>query len=379
LVKILVDKNSLILSLNIQKTLMFFKAIGIMSGTSLDGLDVVLCDFFQDNDSNSFKLVTGETFDFPKELRKELYNGRLLSGFKLCSLDLELGSFIGSCVNAFLKTNQIQKKEIDFIASHGHTIFHQPEKRITCQIGSGQEIARITQILTINNFREKDVIFGGQGAPLVPVGDRDLFKREFKTEAFVNLGGFANVTHITADSIQAFDISPCNLVLNRYARLLGYSFDKGGELGRIAKLKHPYLVDSLNALPYFHLKAPKSLGAEWLEQVFYKLLDIDELSAQDKLGICYEVISDQIAKVFNVLKIKSALFTGGGAKNDYLIELIQSKCETQIVVPKKEIIDFKEAIVFAYLGVLYMQGQANCLKDVTSASKSVVGGVLYRP
>jgi anhydro-N-acetylmuramic acid kinase len=294
-------------------------------------------------------------------------------------LDLELGSFIGSCVNAFLKTNQIQKKEIDFIASHGHTIFHQPEKRITCQIGSGQEIARITQILTINNFREKDVIFGGQGAPLVPVGDRDLFKREFKTEAFVNLGGFANVTHITADRIQAFDISPGNLVLNSYARWLGYSFDKGGELGRIAKLKHPYLVDSLNALPYFHLKAPKSLVAEWLDQAFYKLLDIDELSAQDKLGICYEVISDQIAKVFNVLKIKSALFTGGGAKNDYLIELIQSKCETQIVVPKKEIIDFKEAIVFAYLGVLYMQGQANCLKDVTSASKSVVGGVLYRP
>jgi anhydro-N-acetylmuramic acid kinase len=356
---------------------MFYKAIGIMSGTSLDGLDVVICDFFQNDGSFSFKLLAGETFDFPTDLRKSLNNARELSGFNLCVLDLELGTFIGNCVNDFLAKNKLQAQDIHFIASHGHTVFHQPEKRISTQIGSGQEIARITQIQTINNFREKDVLFGGQGAPLVPVGDRDLFQHKYDTEAFLNLGGFANITHIQNEGIQAFDIGPCNLVLNRYARLLGYSYDKGGELGRIAKLKHPCLVDTLNALPYFNQAPPKSLGVEWLDEVFYKLLDIDELSAQDKLGVCYEVISEQIARVLNSRNIKSVLFTGGGAKNNYLIELIQGKCEAQIIVPEEEIIDFKEALVFAYLGVLFMQGQQNCLKEVTFASKSVIGGVGY--
>lgn len=350
-----------------------------MSGTSLDGLDVVLCDFMKYNDFHSFKLLCGETYDFPEALRKELNNAKQISALELCLLDLKLGTYIGERVNYFLERHEIPKNEIDFIASHGHTIFHQPEKRITCQIGNGQEIARITQIQTVNNFREKDVLFGGQGAPLVPIGDRDLFSHKYKSEAFVNLGGFANITHMSKDNISAFDIGPCNLILNRYARLLGYSFDKGGDLGRIAKFKHPYLVHSLNELPYFKLPAPKSLGTEWLEHTFYKLLDIDEVSAQDKLGICYEVISDQIALVFNKLKIKSALFTGGGAKNNYLLELIAQKCETKIVVPKEEIIDFKEAIVFAYLGYLFMKKQVNCLQEITAASKSVSGGVLYKP
>jgi len=379
LVKILVDKNSLILILNSQKPLMFYKVIGIMSGTSLDGLDVVLCNFHMDQGQVSYELLAAETFDFPKDLNKALNNARQLSGFELCTLDLDLGTYIGSCVLDFVNKHKIQAREIDCIASHGHTIFHQPEKRITCQIGNGQEIARITEIQTINNFREKDVLFGGQGAPLVPVGDRDLFRLKYQAEAFLNLGGFANITHIENGCITAFDIGPCNLVLNRYARLLGYSFDRGGELGRIAKLKHPYLVDALNALPYFNQVPPKSLGAEWLDEAFYKLLDIDELSAQDKLGVCYEVISEQIARMLTSRNIKNVLITGGGAKNNYLIELIQDKCETEILIPEETIIDFKEAIVFAYLGVLFLEGQANCLKEVTAASESVRGGVSYMP
>ncbi len=358
---------------------MFYKVIGIMSGTSLDGLDVVLSEFIEKDSRFSFELLAAETFDFPKDLRKTLNNARDLSGFDLCLLDLELGNFIGSCVVDFLEKHNISAQEVTCIASHGHTIFHQPEKRITHQIGNGQEIARITKIETINNFREKDVLFGGQGAPLVPVGDRDLFHQKYEADAFLNLGGFANITQITNTGIQAFDIGPCNLVLNRYARLLGYSFDRGGELGRIAKLKHPYLVDSLNALPYFKQLPPKSLGAEWLDDTFYKLLDIDELSAQDKLGICYEVISDQIAHVLTSRKVKSVLCTGGGAKNNYLIESIQAKCQAKILLPDEIIIDFKEALVFAYLGVLFMQEKPNCLQEVTSASESVTGGVLYRP
>lgn len=367
------------MKLNSQIKLMFFKAIGIMSGTSLDGLDIVCCDFWSEAESTRFQINDAETIDFPNELSKALNNVRQVSGFELLRLDLELGQFIGWAVNDFLKQYNIPASSIDFIASHGHTVFHQPDKRITCQIGKGQEIARITQIQTINNFREKDVLYGGQGAPLVPIGDRDLFSTLYQTDAFINLGGFANITLMEGSSLRAFDIGPCNLVLNRYAKLLGHAFDRGGALGRIAKSKHPNLVKTLNDLAYFNLEPPKSLGAEWLDRSFYRLLDIDELSAQDKLGISYEVISDQIAKVLQQEKVKSALITGGGAKNNYLIELIQEKCATKMIIPEDKIIDFKEALVFAYLGALFLEGKTNCLKEVTSASRAVIGGVHYLP
>jgi len=358
---------------------MFYKAIGIMSGTSLDGVDIVLCDFYKKNEVLSFKLIAAETIIFTKSLSKSLENARKLKALDLHLLDLELGGFIGEQVLSFLKKNSIAASNIHFIASHGHTIFHQPEKRVTCQIGNGQEVARITGIATVCNFREKDVLYGGQGAPLVPIGDRDLFSTLYDVDAFINLGGFANITYFAQNKIKAFDIGPCNLVLNRYAKLLGHSFDRAGALGRIAKIKHPHLVNTLNELPYFNQHEPKSLGVEWLYNEFYTLLDLDELSAQDKLGICYEVISDQIAHVLNNRKINKALLTGGGAKNDYLLELIRQKCTSLILVPEEEIIDFKEAIIFAYLGLLYFENSPNSLKEVTYASKSVCGGVLYKP
>ena len=358
---------------------MFYNAIGIMSGTSLDGLDIVHCKFFENHGSWSYEVLNAETLPFPKELANRLAKAREISGLELFELDLFLGSFIGTKINDFLLNHKVKPDEINFIASHGHTIFHQPQRRITCQIGNGQEIARVTGIPTVCDFREKDVLFGGQGAPLVPIGDRDLFSAIFSTDAMINLGGFVNITHIHNQHIEAFDIGPCNLVLNRYARVLGQAFDRGGALGRIAKIKHPHLVQTLNDLAYFHQDSPKSLGVEWLDGQFYNLLDIDELSAQDKLGICYEVISDQIGSVLKKRKINKALATGGGAKNDYLIELIREKCNTEIIVPDLETIDYKEAIVFAYLGVLFFENKPNCLKEVTSASDSVCGGVLYKP
>ncbi len=358
---------------------MFYRTIGIMSGTSLDGLDVVQCDFVKSGSGFSFQLNTAQTYAFPKPLAQSLARARALSSLDLLDLDLQLGTFIGSCVNDLLHKAQIKTESIDFIASHGHTVFHQPDKRLTWQIGKGQEIARVTGIPTICDFREKDVLYGGQGAPLVPVGDRDLFRKKYDADAFVNLGGFANITVFINKKIQAFDIGPCNLVLNHYAKVLGYPYDKGGELGRIAKSKHPHLVQTLNDLPYFHQEPPKSLGAEWLDQYYYKLLDIGELSAQDKLGISYEVISDQLAKVFREKGIRRALLTGGGVKNDFLLELMRAKFNTELIVPDTQIIDFKEALVFAYLGVLFMQQKANSLKEVTAARESVCGGVLYRP
>jgi anhydro-N-acetylmuramic acid kinase len=356
---------------------MFYKAIGIMSGTSLDGLDLVCVDFSQKNKLWSFELLCAETIRFPQELSSKLEMARDFSGLQLTQLDLEFGTFIGNAVSGFMKRNKIPQEIVHLLASHGHTVFHQPAKRLTLQIGSGQEIARITGIPTVCDFRKKDVLFGGQGAPLVPIGDRDLFAQKYKCDALINLGGFANITLIQKDLVRAFDIGPCNLVLNKYAKLLGASYDKGGALGRSSSNEFPMLVHTLNALPYFSAAIPKSLGAEWLDQHFYPLLDIDELTSQDKLGVCYEVISDQIAAVLNQNKIQRVLLSGGGAKNAYLVELIQSKSSAQIIVPEADIIDFKEALVFAYLGVLFMEAEPNCLSSVTGASEDVCGGVLF--
>ena len=348
-----------------------------MSGTSLDGLDIAYVDFSYEDDSWSFELLCAETIIFPQNLCAKLEQARNLNALQMIELDLEFGTFIGNSVLDFIRKHNLDEEELDLIASHGHTVFHQPDKRITLQIGSGQEIARITGITTVCDFRKKDVLFGGQGAPLVPIGDRDLFAQKYNCDALINLGGFANITLIDKALVRAFDIGPCNLVLNKYAKLLGASYDKGGALGRSSSNEFPMLVQTLNALAYFSAAIPKSLGAEWLDQHFYPLLDIDELTSQDKLGVCYEVISDQIAAVLNKHQVKRALFSGGGAKNEYLIELIQQKSRAEIVIPETSIIDYKEALVFAYLGVLFMEAEPNCLSSVTGASEDVVGGVMF--
>jgi anhydro-N-acetylmuramic acid kinase len=356
---------------------MFYRAIGIMSGTSMDGLDIACVGFKKENGSWSYELECAETVKFPLDLCSKLEQSRNLNALQMTELDLDFGTFTGNAVLDFIDKNKLEFGGINLIASHGHTVFHQPEKRITLQIGSGQEIARITGIPTVCDFRKKDVLFGGQGAPLVPIGDRDLFAQKYKCDALINLGGFANITLIQKDLVRAFDIGPCNLVLNKYAKLLGASYDKGGALGRSSSNEFPMLVQTLNALSYFSAAIPKSLGAEWLDQHFYPLLDIDELTSQDKLGVCYEVISEQIAAVLNQNKIQRVLLSGGGAKNAYLVELIQSKSSAQIIVPEADIIDYKEALVFAFLGVLFMEAEPNCLSSVTGASEDVCGGVMF--
>ncbi len=350
-----------------------------MSGTSTDGLDIAHVTFSYDDKNQiwTHQLVNAEMYPYPDEFAKKLNSAKELNGLSLKKLDNELGSFIGQSVNDFLSKYKIEKNEIDAIASHGHTVFHQPKEKLTLQIGNGQIIASTTGIKTINNFREKDVLYGGQGAPLVPIGDLKLFS--VFADAFLNLGGFANISAIKNDKIVAFDICPCNLPLNLYASLVGYPYDRNGELGRSISYKNSGLVETLNSIPFYKKTWPKSLGAEWFENEFIPMLDIDELTAQEKLKICYDHISDQISKSIISLGAKKVLATGGGAKNKFLIDLIKEKSETEIIVPDKQLIDFKEAIIFALLGVLFLTEQPNCLKEVTGASENVVGGVLYKP
>lgn len=356
-----------------------YNLIGIMSGTSMDGLDLAFVQFSKKTKVWSFEMVCATTYTYPKDLLAALSHSKNLSALEILELDLHLGTFIGKQVNAFISENKLNKSHINAIASHGHTVFHQPEKRLTFQIGNGQEIARITRLQTICDFRAKDVLFGGQGAPLVPVGDRDLFAPKYNCKAFINLGGFANVSILLDEDVSAFDIAPCNLLLNRYANILGFAYDKNGELGREVYFTDQELLDSLNQLEFYQKAPPKSLGTEWLENQFLPIFEQNKHSALQYLASAYEHISDQIAQVIFTNELESVFLSGGGAKNKYLVELIQQKSQAKIMIPDNPTIDFKEATVFAYLGVLFLENEPNCLSSVTNASEDVVGGVKYMP
>lgn len=357
-----------------------YSLIGVMSGTSTDGLDLAYTTFSPVSKSSekwSFELHHAKTYPYPEELIRSIRQAKELNGYALKELDIILGKFIGETVNRFVDEFSIDRTAVHAVASHGHTIFHQPSERITVQIGNGQVIASLTGIKTINNFREKDVLSGGQGAPLVPIGDLLLFSD--LADSFLNLGGFANITSIRNNTPIAFDICPCNLPLNMYASLIGYPYDHNGELGRSVPNHNTGLVSTLNHLPYYSKKWPKSLGVEWLEEEFAPLLEIDELTAQEKLRICYDHISEQIAGSIRELQAQKVLVTGGGAKNKFLVELIRQKSNSEILIPDSQLIDFKEAIVFAFLGVLFLIGQPNCLKSVTGADRDVCGGNEFLP
>lgn len=357
---------------------MHYRAIGVMSGTSMDGLDVVLCDFHSKDSHVDFNLLAASTFAFPLDLTDRLSTARRLNSFSLQELHLELGTFIGNQINLLLQEAKVSADSVDFIGSHGHTIFHQPDKRITLQIGCGQEIARLTGIKTINNFREKDIRLGGQGAPLVPVGDRDLFAQKYQCDAFLNLGGFANISVLTKGNMIAFDIGPCNLVFNALAKILGHQYDPEGAIGRQGKVNND-LLEKLAKIPFFSQEHPKSLGTEWLDQSFLSILNQNSDSPQNKLRTVNQFLANLVDSETRKLKIQRILATGGGAKNEFLIRLMREKCEAEIILPEPKIIDFKEALVFAYLGMLFLQNKHNCLKEVTGACQDSVGGVCYFP
>ncbi|PLX24050.1 MAG: anhydro-N-acetylmuramic acid kinase, partial [Marinilabiliales bacterium] len=259
-----------------------YRAVGIMSGTSLDGLDIVLCNFTYNN-VWSFQIEKSLTIKYSKDWQTKLSSAPSLSGYELTLLDKEYGRFIGNSVKDFL-TNCTSP--IDVIASHGHTVFHQPNKKLTLQIGNGQEIAIATGIKTICNFRSLDVALGGQGAPLVPVGDQFLFP---EYDFCMNIGGFANISFDDKGKRVAYDIGPANIVLNYLANKLGHPIDKNGALGFLGK-SDDQLLNELNSLSYYSLNRPKSLGKEWLEQIFLPILNRSNLSIHNQLKTVYEHI-----------------------------------------------------------------------------------------
>lgn len=347
-----------------------YSALGVMSGTSLDGLDLAFCEFWYNRQWN-FKIIAAETISYTKDWRNKLTKASKLNGLELSLLNKSFGELIGRKAINFLNTRNLQA---DFIASHGHTIFHQPENNFTLQIGCGAAISATSGIKTVVDFRSLDVMLGGQGAPLVPIGDQLLFN---EYDYCINIGGFANISFQENNQRFAYDIGPANIILNYLANKLNLDYDKNGEIGKQGSVNQDLLTE-LNNLPYYKLNYPKSLGREWLENDFISIIEKHQDSIPNLLASVYEHIAIQISKSINN-QTKKVLITGGGALNDYLINLIKHKTESEIIIPNKLIVDFKEALIFAFLGLLRNQGRINTLSSVTGAARDSSGGTIYIP
>lgn len=353
-----------------------YNIIGLMSGTSLDGVDLTYCTYTKETDNHwKYSILASQTFDFPEYLLSSLHNSTELTGSQMVFLDHELGLFFSDCILKFITEKQIIKQEIHAIASHGQTIFHQPDRGITTQIGNPAVIAVKTEIQTIGDFRTKDVLYGGQGAPLVPIGDFYLFQNQ--ADAFINIGGFANITFHKDGNIHAFDICPANLPLNKLARSKGLAYDKNGDLARSGEINY-FLLDLLNSLDYYKNSPPKSLGVEWLELNFYPLLKFDK-DVENNLATMVEHIAVQLGDICTKNNLKKIMITGGGAKNSFLIERLTRYFDGELVQVDTRLIDFKEAIIFGLLGALNLNNEPNCIAQVTGASKNVIGGVVHQP
>lgn len=350
-----------------------YKVIGLMSGTSLDGVDLAYCIFNEDQKSWSFEIIEAECIPYDGSWKKKLESVENTSALDLMLLDKELGTYFGNLINEFIHK---YKLNVDYISSHGHTVFHQPEKKLTTQIGSGAVLAAVTGIKTICDFRSLDVALGGQGAPLVPIGDEKLFSQY---DSCLNLGGIANISYNENGFRKAYDICPANMVLNHYAKMNNKDFDRNGDLARSGRI-NKNLFEQLNALAYYQQPAPKSLGKEWVFSELIPIIETYSISTPDKLATFTEHCAHQIGVNCNV-KNKSndltILITGGGSFNHYLIERIKFYTKQNVIIPNRKIIEFKEALIFAFLGVLRIRGEINCLKNVTGARADNCGGVVY--
>ena len=350
--------------------------IGLMSGTSLDGVDLAYVKISRKRGYH-FEILKTESVNYSEIWKNRLKNAFGYSGEKLTKIHADYGLFLGELASDFIAKNKIEN--LDFIASHGHTIYHDPGQNYTLQIGSGAHLACRSGVKVICDFRVQDVAMGGQGAPLVPIGDMLLFS---DYDFCLNIGGFANVSFDYLDERIAYDICPANIVLNHFTRLQGFDYDDKGRMASKGSINEA-LLTRLNALPFYEQEQPKSLGYEFIADVVLPIFADFDIALEDKLRTFIEHSAIQISDNINEASVNfdkvelQVLITGGGALNDFMIERIRDLTNAQIVIPSKEIIEFKEALLFAFLGVLKDQEEVNCLKSVTGAIKDHSSGVIY--
>lgn len=348
-----------------------YNVIGVMSGTSLDGVDLAHIQFKIIDEKWSFEIYECDTVAYSKNWIEELKMAVDYTEAALIRLNLDYTSLLGSIISDFISKNKIQN--LDAVCSHGHTILHQPQNGFTLQIGNLPEIAKLISQIVVCDFRVQDVQLGGQGAPLVPIGDRILFS---EYNYCLNLGGFSNISFEDNGKRIAFDISPVNTVLNFYANKLGLDYDDKGIISHSGKINED-LLNELNGLDYYQKPFPKSLGFEFVKEIILPLIEKYSISTHDKMRTFTEHITFQTAIVLNHKKGK-LLITGGGAYNDFLISRIQHHLpEIKIIIPNKKILEYKEALIFALLGVLKLRDEINVLSSVTGASKDHSSGNIF--
>jgi len=343
--------------------------LGVMSGSSLDGLDFALCKFQKTGSAYTYEILKTGFSSYDKNIKNKLINAPNLNAYDFIKLHKEYGKFIGKEINVFLEYTEKPK----FIASHGHTIFHKPNENVTFQIGDGAFIASETNVSTISDFRNLDTALNGQGAPLVPIGDKYLFS---EYEFCINLGGFANISYKNNNERLAFDICPVNIIVNELVKPFDKEYDKDGKIGKKGNVNSK-LLNELNNIPFYSEKAPKSLGREYAEEFHSVILQKYNISNEDKIRTFYKHIAIQISKIINEKENAKVLFTGGGTHNSFLISEIQKETNNRLIIPSKEIIDFKEAIIFAFLGFLRINEDVNTLKSVTGADFDNIGGSVF--
>lgn len=349
-----------------------FSAIGLMSGSSLDGLDIAAADFWQENGRWFYQLKKTAFYPYPEKWQQKLQQAFYLESSKLAALDLEYGLYLGEQTQDFIQKNELKPA---LIASHGHTVFHQPEKGFTLQIGHGQAIADGCKCFVINDFRSEDVSKGGQGAPLVPIGDRLLFD---DYEICLNIGGIANISFEEKGNRQAFDCCIANQGLNFIAGFAGLKYDNAGKLAASGKII-PSLYKALNTQEYFKKSAPKSLGREFFENHQCELLLQYKSNPADAACTYATHIAFQIAQSVAHLPKGKMLVTGGGAFHKFLIDKLKQFSSNEIEVGSEQLINYKEALIFAFLGVLKQQEKTNILATYTGASSDSSSGVCWHP
>ena len=345
-----------------------YTAFGLMSGNSLDGLDLALVKFIEEGEHYDFQILAAETLPYPDFWKAKLSEAFHKQPEDLMQLDKNYGKYLGEQVLAFAKKHNAKP---DFVASHGHTIFHRPE-HYTLQIGDGQKLAKACGFLVINDFRSEDVSKGGQGAPLVPIGDKLLFS---DYEICLNIGGIANVSYDEDGKRIACDLCIANQALNFLAQMTGLDYDRDGDLARSGEVNMD-LLKRLNRHPFYGQMPPKSLGREFFEENQKSLLK--DLPIEDMLATFVEHIALQIALGISHLPKGKILVTGGGARNKFLMERLQARTSHKVVIPEKMIIDYKEALVFAFLGLLRLEGKTNVLASVTGAESDSCSGQIWR-
>lgn len=345
-----------------------------MSGSSLDGLDIAYCIFEKEGADWRFSIVHADCISYSNEWIKRLQAARELNGRDLWQLHTDYGHLLAVSVNDFTAKHDLLEK-VDLIASHGHTVFHFPAEHFTTQIGDGASLAVGTGIPVACDFRSSDIALGGQGTPIVPIGDLLLFK---EYNCLLNLGGIANLSIKKNDNIIAFDICAANQVLNYYASKKAQEYDKDGVIAASGQIYQP-LLDQLNRLDFYKKLHPKSLDNGFSMKVIIPLIDSFDISIEDKLHTYCEHIAYQIGTHIPASDGGKLFITGGGAFNKYLASRIAAKSTLPIHIPSSGIVQYKEALVIAFLGLLRWCKEPNVLSSVTGASRDSIGGALYHP